>query len=110
MFIKLHTIALLQEIEQHNDIGKEQLKILPNFLPKMFEPQSLRKQRENRFNQHSVVPLAAPTDFYVLRLELRQFFSFVFGFFTFTIETFSRPYQVAPMIILSYENYEKIRL
>jgi hypothetical protein len=68
MFIEIQTVPLLEQIEQSDRKGEPHLEIRPNSLAQMFQFANLRKQRENRLDQHSIVPLAAPTQFQILRL------------------------------------------
>lgn len=69
LFIKIQTVPLLEQIEQSDRKSEPHLEICPNSLAQMFQFTNLPKQRENRFNQHSIVPLATPTDFQVFRLS-----------------------------------------
>lgn len=68
IFIKIQSVPLLEQIEKRDRKGESHLEIRPDSLPQMFQFANLRQQRENRFDQHSVVPLAAPTDFQIFRL------------------------------------------
>ncbi len=67
IFVKIQTIPLLQKIEHCHGVSKSHLKIFPNSLSQVFQAADLRQQREDRFNQHPVVPLTAPTNFQVVR-------------------------------------------
>jgi hypothetical protein len=68
VFIKIHAVPLLQQIEQSDRKSEPHLEIRPDSLPQMFQFANLREQRKNGFDQHSVVPGSAPTDFQVFRL------------------------------------------
>ncbi len=68
VFIKVQTVPLLQKIKYCNCVSEPHLEIRPHSLTKMFQSANLREQRKKSFNQHSVVPLAAPTNLQVLRL------------------------------------------
>ena len=68
VFVKIQTVPLLKQIEQRDRKSEAHLKILPDSLPQMLESAHLRQKREERFNQHSVVPLAARANLQVFRL------------------------------------------
>lgn len=66
--IEIQTVPLLEQIEKCDRKRETHLEICSNSLAQMFEFTDLRPQRENRFDQHPVIPFAAPTDFQILRL------------------------------------------
>ncbi len=68
IFIKIQTVPLLKQIEQRDRKSEPHLEIRPDSLPQMLEFTDLRQKRENRFNQHPVVPLAARANLQVFRL------------------------------------------
>jgi hypothetical protein len=68
MFIEIQAVPLLEQVEKRDRKAEPHLEIRPNSLPQMFKFANLRKQREDGFDQHSVVPLAAPAKFEVFRL------------------------------------------
>jgi hypothetical protein len=68
MFIKVQAVPLLQNIKHCNGVSESHLKIRPNSLAQMFQFTNLREQRENRFDQHSIVPLAALANLQIFRL------------------------------------------
>ncbi len=66
--VKIQTVPLLQKIGQRDRKGEPHLEICPNSLPQMFQSANLREKRKDGFNQHSVVPFAAPTYLQIFRL------------------------------------------
>lgn len=67
IFIKIQAVPLLKQIEERDCKCDSHLEICPDSLPQMLEFTDLREQRKDGFDQHPVVPLAAPTNFQVLR-------------------------------------------
>lgn len=67
IFIKIQTVPLLEQIEQSDGKGKPHLEICPNTLLQVFQFTDLRQKRKDGFDNHSVVPFAAPTQFQVFR-------------------------------------------
>ena len=68
VIIKIQTVPLLEQIEKRDRKGEPHLEIRPNSLAQMFQFTDLRQERKDGFDQHPVVPLAAPADFQVFRL------------------------------------------
>ncbi len=68
IFIKIQTVPLLKQIEQRDRKSEPHLEIRPDSVPQMLEFTDLREQRENRFNQHPPLPLAARANLQVFRL------------------------------------------
>ena len=68
VFIKVQTIPLLQKVKDCHRIGESHLEICPDSLPQMFQFADLREEREERFYEHSVVPLPTLAKFQVTRL------------------------------------------
>lgn len=66
--IEIQTVPLLEQIENCDRKSEAHLQICPDSLAQMFQFTDLREQRKNRFDQHLVIPFAAPTDFQILRL------------------------------------------
>lgn len=66
--IDIQAVPLLEQIEKRDRKAEPHLEIRPDALAQMFQFTNLRQQRKDGFDQHSVVPLAAPADFQVLRL------------------------------------------
>ena len=73
VFIKIQTVPLLQKVKDCHRVGESHLEICPYSLPQMFQFTNLRK----RFDQHSVVPLAAIAKFQIIRLIIFRAKSFV---------------------------------
>src|SRR5688500_3116643 len=68
IFVKVQTVPLLEQIEQCDCKSEPHLEIRPNSLTQMLQFTNLRQKQKESFDQHSVVPRAAPTDVQVLRL------------------------------------------
>lgn len=66
--INIQTVPLLEQIEKCDRKSEPHLEICPDSLPQMFQFTNLRQQRENRFDQHAVIPRPALTDFQIRRL------------------------------------------
>lgn len=67
VFVKVQAVPSLKQIEQCEREGEPHLEICPHPLAEMLELADLRQEREERFDQHAVVPLAPPTNFQVPR-------------------------------------------
>ena len=68
LIIEIQTVPFLEQIEQRDGKGEPHLEICPNSLPQMLQFTNLRQQRKDGFDQHSLVPFAAPADFQIFRL------------------------------------------
>jgi hypothetical protein len=68
IIIKIQTVPLLEQIEKRDRKREPHLEICPDSLAQVFQTTHLRQERENRFDQHPVVPLAASADLQVFRL------------------------------------------
>ena len=68
IFIKIQSVPMLEQIEQGDRVSEPHLEIRPHSLAQVFQTANLRQKRENRFDQHSVIPLAARADFQIFRL------------------------------------------
>jgi hypothetical protein len=68
--VGLETMPLDQDIEGGHGEGEPGVEIRPDAVHDLFEMTDERQHREHRFDEHTILPLAARTEFEVGRIAL----------------------------------------